>query len=48
MTRSWAPKTNPTETPGLLLMLDGNPTLQKLIATWPNAYLAGQNAQEPK
>lgn len=34
-------RTNPTENPALLLMLDGNVTLQRLIATWPNAYLAG-------
>lgn len=34
-------RTSPSESPGLLLMLDGNPTLQRLISTWPNAFLAG-------
>jgi hypothetical protein len=30
----------------LLLLLDGNPTLQKLIATWPNAWRAGAKKHE--
>jgi hypothetical protein len=36
----------PTENPALLLMLDGNPTLQTLIATWPNAWRSGAKKHE--
>jgi hypothetical protein len=32
--------------PALLLLLDENPTLQKLIATWPNAWRAGAKKHE--
>ncbi len=37
---------SPSESPSLLLLLDGNPTLQKLIATWPNAWRAGAKKSE--
>jgi hypothetical protein len=39
-------KKTPTDSPALLLLLDGNPTLQKLIATWPNAWRAGAKKHE--
>jgi len=37
---------SPTENPALLLLLDGNLTLQRLIATWPNAWRAGAKKHE--
>lgn len=37
---------SPTENPALLLLLDGNVTLQRLIATWPNAWRAGAKKHE--
>jgi hypothetical protein len=37
---------SPTDSPALLLLLDGNPTLQKLIATWPNAWRSGAKRHE--
>ena len=39
-------KVTPSDSPALLLMLDGNPTLQKLIATWPNAWRSGAKKHE--
>lgn len=38
--------TPPSSNPALLLMLDGDAVLQRLIATWPNAYRAGAKKQE--
>jgi hypothetical protein len=36
----------PSEQKSLTVMLDGNPTLQKLVATWPNAYRQGAKKHE--